>query len=293
MNLSAANHADLYGDIIDRFISWAAPQPGIRAAMIIGSRARTDHPADPWSDLDIVTFADDPTLLLEDTSWLRELGEPAITFVDATPLGGWSERRVLLRNGCDVDIPFVPAGLIDRLAAPEPNAPLGEIIGGVVARGYRVLFDRSGKLDEALAGLSAPAPAPLTQAMLDGTLSDFWYHCVWTAKKLRRGEVYTAHDCLDGYLRHLMMRLVRWSAEPDGGTWHSMRFLEEWAPKEVVDLLPQTWAAHARDDILRALERMMDTVALLANRFADAQGFAIAAGEEDAARTLVRGIATR
>lgn len=291
--LSTENHADLYGAIIDRFTAWATAQAGVEAAIIIGSRARTDHPADPWSDLDILTFADDPGIILQDTSWLEVLGEPAITFVHPTPLGGWAERRVLLRNGCDVDVPVVPASLIDRLLAPEAGDPLREMLGGVIGRGYRILLDRDGRLADALNGLTAPKPEPLTQAMLDETVSDFWYHCVWTTKKLRRGEIYTAHDCLDGYLRHLMMRLVRWTAEAGGEAWHSMRFLEEWAPREVVALLPQTWAEHSHDDIARAVGVMMDTVSLLSERLAQERGFSITDGEEKSARAIMRGIAGR
>ena len=32
--------------IEQRFAAWAQTQPDIRAAMVVGSRARTDHPAD-------------------------------------------------------------------------------------------------------------------------------------------------------------------------------------------------------------------------------------------------------
>jgi aminoglycoside 6-adenylyltransferase len=289
MILSPDKHEDLYGTIIDRFTTWATGQTGIQAAMIVGSRARTDHPADPWSDLDIVLFADDPSQLLEDTAWLHHLGDPAITFVHGTPVGGWAERRVLFRNGCDVDIPIMPAGVIDRLATPAPDDSPGEVFGGVVHRGYRILLDRSGGLEAALVGTSSPGmPDPPTQAMLDTTLAEFWYHCVWTVKKLQRGELYTAHDCLDGYLRYLMMRLVRWTAERRGDTWHSMRFMEEWAPQEVIDLLPQTWARHTRDEIQRAMERMMDIVSLLSERFGQEHGFVNRSGEETVARELVR-----
>ncbi len=35
-----------YERIIDSFLDWATAEPGLRAATIIGSRARTDHPAD-------------------------------------------------------------------------------------------------------------------------------------------------------------------------------------------------------------------------------------------------------
>jgi hypothetical protein len=35
-------------------------QTGIRAVGLVGSRARLDHPADEWSDLDLVLVATDP-----------------------------------------------------------------------------------------------------------------------------------------------------------------------------------------------------------------------------------------
>lgn len=37
-----------------KFISWAQTVEDIKAAFIVGSRARKDHPADEWSDMDIL-----------------------------------------------------------------------------------------------------------------------------------------------------------------------------------------------------------------------------------------------
>ena len=47
-----------------RFAAWAQTQPDIRAAFVVGSRARTDHPADQWSDLDIMVVTTRPERLL-------------------------------------------------------------------------------------------------------------------------------------------------------------------------------------------------------------------------------------
>lgn len=40
------------------------------------------------------------------------------------------------------------------------------------------------------------------EAELDQLCDDLWYHGLWTAKKLRRGELWTALECLDTYLRY-------------------------------------------------------------------------------------------
>jgi len=49
-----------YEQLIDRFVRWAHTDDNLRAAGIVGSRARIDHPADGWSDLDVLLVATDP-----------------------------------------------------------------------------------------------------------------------------------------------------------------------------------------------------------------------------------------
>ena len=46
-----------YEPIIERFVAGPHTEDGIRAAVVIGSGARTDHPADEWADLDIVIWS--------------------------------------------------------------------------------------------------------------------------------------------------------------------------------------------------------------------------------------------
>ena len=46
-------------DIESRIQAWAQSHPALRAVIVVGSRARTEHPADEWSDLDLCLFATD------------------------------------------------------------------------------------------------------------------------------------------------------------------------------------------------------------------------------------------
>src|SRR5207244_90365 len=41
---------------------------------------------------------------------------------------------------------------------------------------------------------------------------DFWYHAVWNARKLRRGELFVAKNACDGYLKALVLRMLGWRA---------------------------------------------------------------------------------
>ncbi len=65
---------DVYTRLEQRFVEWAAAQSAIQAVIVVGSRARSDHPADEWSDLDLVVFASNTTPYLRDSTWLNTFG---------------------------------------------------------------------------------------------------------------------------------------------------------------------------------------------------------------------------
>ncbi len=91
--------------------------------------------------------------------------------------------------------------------------------------------------------------------------SDFWYHALWTAKKLRRGEVFTALECLDGYLKARLVTLIEWharSVDPAVDTWHGGRFLERWADPGALAALEKAFAHYDVRDVARALWETID-----------------------------------
>ncbi|MEJ5308238.1 MAG: aminoglycoside 6-adenylyltransferase [Anaerolineae bacterium] len=88
-----------YEDLIARFVRWAQTEDNIRAALVIGSRARTDHPADEWSDLDIIILANDPEPYWATADWLPYIGVPWLTFIEPLHDGRGFERRVLFEGG--------------------------------------------------------------------------------------------------------------------------------------------------------------------------------------------------
>lgn len=229
---------------------WAAARADVRGVMLVGSQARVERAADEYSDVDIALFADDPTALLGDTAWLRTFGEPLLTFLEPTPVGGQVERRVLFDTGLEVDFSVFPAEGIEALAA-DPGAV------ATLARGYRILHD---ELD--LGGrLAAATPSAPPTRELGELAQDFWYHALWTAKKWRRGEALVARSCLESYLKPLLLEADRLRAS--GDTWHGTRFAEQWAAPEVV---AAWWSATARspEELPAALVELCDAFAELA-----------------------------
>jgi aminoglycoside 6-adenylyltransferase len=277
-----------YDRLIARLTAWAEGEENIRAALIIGSRARRDHPADEWSDLDVILLARDPERYRATGAWIEEIGEPWLTFVERTPDGG-HERRVLYAGGLDVDlVPDAAEG--SERALDEGDLP--PMFRDMLRRGVRFLVDKDGLADR-LPVLAPEPPAwePPDEAAFLNLTHDLWFHAVWTAKKLRRGELWMAHSCCDSYMKRRLLQMLAWharaSGDPARDTWMQGRFLEEWADPRAVAALGQAFARHDAEDVWRALHATMDLLAWLGRETAAALGFAYPAEGEAHARQVV------
>ncbi len=248
-----------YDDLIARITDWAAAAPDVRGAFILGSRARTDHPADEWSDLDVLVFARAYEQFIESEDWLAALGPYWLTFIERTGDGQSLERRTLFEGGLDVDLAFFPAEFLDTIAENIPPD-----VADVLRRGVKVLVDKDGKLERIR---QAPLPEarlfqkPSEREFVNAT-TDFWYHTLWTVRHLRRGELWWAIGSLNGHMNALVEQMLVWHAHACHGgeidTWLRGRFLEEWADRRAVKQLGFALAHYDRDDMARALRATMD-----------------------------------
>lgn len=233
---------------------WARSRADVRAVLVVGSQARMDVPADRWSDLDVGLFLDDPSRLAEDATWVEEFGASVLTFLEPTAFGDRVERRVLYESGEDVDFPLLEASAWREFAS-SPEARL------VVARGYRILHDELG-MEDALRDMPPPPAMGLPDAAaLEQLSSDFWYHALWAAKKLRRGEVFIATSGVNGYLKWRLATLLEWhtrSVDPKAEVWHEGRFLERWADPGALAALESAYAHYDLRDVARALWATID-----------------------------------
>ena len=299
-----------------RIAAWAEARPDVRAAMVLGSRARSDTPADAYSDLDLLLLATDPARYLDSADWLADLGVPRLTFVEGTAVGGGKERRVLFDGGLDVDFSVFPVALFAGLAPLLEHADLAAVstrdnagqspdvaraleladaLGSVARRGHRILVDKDGILARVLAKINAlpapPTPLPSEHEFAE-TASDFWYHTLWAARKLRRGELWIALRSCNGYLNGLLLRMLTWHARathgPDYETWHDGRFLERWADRETLAALHDCFARYDADEVRLALLATMDLFRRLATETAAALALPYSADGGDYATSLVR-----
>lgn len=279
-----------YDDLIERYTAWAEAAEDVRAALILGSRARSDHPADEWADLDFLVFARNPEQFIQSAEWATDIAPAWLSFVERTGDGKSWERRTLYAGGLDVDVALDPVewlhGIVQQDLPPD--------IVDIIRRGVRILVDKDGFLAQL-----KDKPLPETtlfkkpsEAEFRNATGDFWYHTVWCAKHLRRGELWWAKGGVDGYLKGLLQQMLEWHAHALKGekydTWLRGRFLEEWADPRAVAALPHTFARYDADDIAHALVATMELYRWLEDETALAWGFSVPRQGEDEAAKLAR-----
>ena len=233
---------------IPRLQRWAESDSNVRLALVVGSQARTEMPADRFSDIDLLIFARDAERLLTDERWIAALGPYWTSHLEQNALESGPERRVLFEDGQDVDFSVFPEEILAALTTDERGAV-------VLRRGFRTLVNKE-SVDLTVAA-GSPAIALPTLSEFTNLVNDYWFHLVWTAKKLRRGERLAALEATNGYLRALLVRAVRWHAIAGGPNrapvWHGARFFESWADPRVVRELPATVAEYEDRSIAGAL----------------------------------------
>jgi aminoglycoside 6-adenylyltransferase len=163
----------------------------------------------------------------------------------------------------------------------------------VARRGVKVLVDKDGIAKPLLAAVTeAPMPNPPTRNEFLNLVNDFWYHTVWTAKKLRRGELWTAKGCSDSYMKWRLLQMVEWHTRVKNSfeydTWHGGRFLEKWADPRILDGLRDAFARYDEDDLWRGLLATMDLFRWVAVETAGMLGHTYPSSADEHATELVK-----
>ena len=73
------------------------------------------------------TFAATLFHTMSNVSWLLTFGEPGLTFVESTAVGDFRERRVLFKDGRDVDFSVVPAAAIQQMLDQQVPVEIADV----------------------------------------------------------------------------------------------------------------------------------------------------------------------
>jgi aminoglycoside 6-adenylyltransferase len=288
-----------FDELLDRVAAWGEESGDVRGIILFGSRARRSRPGDRWSDVDLLVSCREPAALLGSTEWLERLGEVRISFLETNPIDGGKERRVLFASGLDVDLSFVQARQLRQLRfalgpagflvppSKRREARTGTwALATILRPGYRIVLDKDDLLEPLIElVLSRPSPPP-PERSLEEIWSDFWYHAVWVAKKLRRGELWMAKGCCDCYLKDLVAQALFLGRERPLGLIPA-RLVDETLDPDSAQLLRESFARYDATDLARALTRTLDLFHRVARQAAERIGASLDDSEEEFVRSEV------
>lgn len=256
-----------YKEMMNRVRLWGEQEDDIRSIFVVGSMARSDKPADEWSDLDLAIVSSDVDKWLHSEEWISQFGNPQVSFLEESPVGSLMERRVMFAGGSIVDFNFLKL----EMAKPFLRS---DAVREVIARGVKVLLDKD-QLTEVFHYSTSETKRidDLKFSEFKNDVNDFWFHTVFIAKKLRRGELLVAKSCCDGYLKRLLLKNVKLQSKMNKSTnqqnWHDVRFFEDWADKDVLQDFDKIYGTYDEESVWKALFQTMELYRKVAQKVAN------------------------
>lgn len=191
-----------YDELMKRLLAVCEAQPEIKAVIIVGSQAREISKADEYSDLDLIMACYEPQILLYENNIIGKLGKPVYSFVEDT-FAGEKERRILFEKSLDVDMIVMSEDSLVNLLKSH-NADF------ILNRGFSLCYDACG-ISQLICKSSKITPCDFTalsEESFRNLTNDFMFHTVWAEKKIRRGELWTAIMCVNGYLKTKLIIII-------------------------------------------------------------------------------------
>ena len=177
-----------YETILEKLVSFANESELIHAMILFGSRAREKNVADKYSDYDIIFLVKDVNYFLNTDLWLNQIDKYYISFQEPTAANG-QERRVFFSDAMDMDFLFYDFKDSESLASDST-------IQSFFSRGYMMLVDKidfKGAIERNKPSeQTKEIKTVFTEKEFINLANTFWFHTIWSVKKILRGETWSA-----------------------------------------------------------------------------------------------------
>jgi aminoglycoside 6-adenylyltransferase len=215
---------EFFESVKTHFSAWAAAQDNIRAVILPGSQARTIHPADEWSDLDLEIWCTDAAPYRATHDWVAAFG--TIWTVIGNPMDDDWQWLVVYEGGFKVDFTLTTVTELQRLID-------GQGLWDSMERGYKVLLDKDGLAAQLPSAHPDKPPAyqPPSAEKFADAVNHFFYGTLQLGKQLCRENLWKA-KATDIYQQHTLLQMLEWHAHATHAEridiWVMGDFMREW-----------------------------------------------------------------
>ncbi|MFB9330359.1 aminoglycoside 6-adenylyltransferase [Paenibacillus aurantiacus] len=245
--------------MMDLIMTTAREDERIRAVILNGSRANPEAKRDMFQDYDIVYVVVSVEDIIQERAWFDRFGERMIAQssdeqldVDRK-LGDGFINMMQFADGNRLDLQLVQADRLEELKPDSLSVLLLDKDGLIGA------FDPPSLRDYAV--------KPPTAREFAACANEFWWVSTYVAKGLWRDELIYAKTMMEGPVREMLVRMLRWlvgartNYAADTGKFG--KYLERY-------LSPDEWASYRRTYPDADPERMWDALLLMGELFRQA-----------------------
>jgi aminoglycoside 6-adenylyltransferase len=265
----------IIAEMKENILTWAHEHDDIRLVIVVGSRARSEHPGSELSDLDLLIFTDNRDWYLSNQDWMARFG--TVLFAEKAMTSGQDpELMVVYDNFQGVDFVFLPARVI-REMNPEQELP------DLFLRGFAVWVDK----DNVSPLLTSAADAQKqnisrqqkpSQEEFTHAIRLFLFGAYYVGRVLYQNDLWLAksreHD-----LRGGVLKMMEWHARSKHNwsldVWHMGKYIETWAERPILDRLPQIFAGYAKKPSQIALDECVQLFETMAYEVAEAGNYSL------------------
>lgn len=254
---------DSHADLIERITAWAECDENIRALIMTGSMTRGPEATDRFSDRDIEIIANNRHPLLTSDAWLRAIA-PIWVALYCENGDAFDTRLVFFEGGRKVDFTIADRSRLDAMTSAGR-------LDDLYQRGYRVLVDKDGLVDDLPQPTGAPRRSPPTATELAEAVTEFWFEAAHMPTYLLRDELWVV-KFRDWTMKEMLLRMLEWHAlatqSPQTDVWHIGSKMKQWIDAQTWGELQHVFGHFDRADSWRSLVAMMHLFARLTHETA-------------------------
>jgi len=249
-------------DLLKTIKKWAKEQDDIRAAILLGSRARRGG-TDLLSDIDLALFVTDPQSYYQNDAWIGDFAPMWLSVSEEE--NDLLVRKVIYQEGVMAEFMLYPnTTLLD----------MQEELPAMFQPGYKVLFDKdrlARKLPKA-SRKNVPPETPTIDSFHE-TIENFWLDAYHVAKYLWRHELWRVKH-YDWKIKQHLLKMMGWHAvllhSKSDFTTYQGSHLRDWTEPETHTGLMSIFGRFYPADSWRALTETIKIFTRLSGEIAPA-----------------------
>ncbi len=242
--------------MLEKLLEWGIKENGVRALILLGSRAGHQR-VDSFSDYDLSVFCDNDETYTNSESWLSQFGnvwvcvKEKVYYKEMT----FPSRLVIFEGGIKVDFSFFSNSVLNEIAQSD-------ILPEEYNHGYKILLDKDNRAAKILPPQFKAKAVKPSELEFNETVNEFWFEAYHVGIYLKRKDLWSVK--FRSWAAHsFLLRMIQWHSQSKT-EWQDSpppngKQMSSWVDQDILHDLQGVFAHFNAEDSWKAL---FNTIAL-------------------------------